>query len=392
MLYFLFVLLLVFVIGSGLASIFTQKRLRWILLLFSVLSAMGAYFTFATFEQPTPVDKKIPAPKIEQPQSEEPQETTPEEEQKPSPQEPTIAEPAPNEPEPAAPILTTPPRIMIPANEVINYQVVKGDTLSSIALRSDITVEKIKQWNNLTSDTIYTGQILKLYGTEVEPAIPAPRATPVMPTPPPPPVLEKPETPSQLITHGSLQQPKIALTFDAGSDTAGIQILDILKKHQVKATFFLTGKWAEKFPDYTKRIAMEGHVIGNHTYSHPDPVTITSASLLQEIQKAEQAIKLASGKSPQPYFRFPYGSYNSTTLLTVGQVGYHSSIQWSLDTIDWQQPAIDVIVSRIKAGASNGDIVLMHIGGINTPAAVDQVIPYLKAKGFQLVTISELLK
>ncbi len=290
--------------------------------------------------------------------------------QESSPPEQTVT-PVPSEPE----------KMIIPDNGSVNYKVVSGDNLWSIAQRAGTTVEKIKQWNGLTSDTINTGQVLKLYGKNAEP-----------PSPAAPPTTEASSGAASVITyHGNVMKKEIALTFDAGSDIAGITILDVLKKHNVKATFFLTGKWAEKFPAYAKRIADEGHEIGNHSYSHPDPVKISTESLKVEISKAEQAIRTAAGKTPRPYFRFPYGSYNAAALKAAGEAGYPLSIQWSLDTIDWQQPTADTIVSRIEAGASNGDIILMHIGGINTPQAVDRVIPELQSQGYKLVTLSELL-
>jgi peptidoglycan/xylan/chitin deacetylase (PgdA/CDA1 family) len=307
-----------------------------------------------------------------------PKETLPSEDQKEEPITPV----SPSDPVVAPP--AAPEKIIVPENGIVAYKVVKGDTLWAISIRSGMTIEKVRQWNNLKSDVIYLGQILKLYGKNVQP---------------PPSVIEPPqEKPptenlaSVLISNGGIQQKKIALTFDAGSDAAGIRILDVLKKHNVRATFFLTGKWAEKFPDYASRIAADGHDIGNHTYSHPDAVTTTTSAFAQDIMKAEQAIKTATGKSPRPYFRFPYGSYNAVALKAVGGAGYPLSIQWSLDTIDWQQPTTEVIISRIENGASNGDIILMHIGGINTPEAVDKVIPWLKAQGYQLVALSELLK
>ncbi|WP_045521895.1 hypothetical protein [Neobacillus niacini] len=80
-----------------------------------------------------------------------------------------------------------------------------------------------------------------------------------------------------------------------------------------------------------------------------------------------------------------------TALKAAGGAGYPYSIQWTIDTIDWQQPSVEVIVSRIQSGASNGDIILMHIGGINTSEVVDRVIPILKGMGFNLVTLTELL-
>jgi peptidoglycan/xylan/chitin deacetylase (PgdA/CDA1 family) len=287
------------------------------------------------------------------------------------PSDPVIAPPA------------APEKIKVPENGTIAYKVVKGDTLWEISIRAGVTVEKIKQWNTLKSDVIKVGQVLKLYGKNVVP-----------PPPVNPPTQEKPsETPaSVLVSSGSIQKKEIALTFDAGSDAAGIQILDVLKKHNVKATFFLTGKWVEKYPIYAKRIANEGHDIGNHTYSHPDAVITTANAFVQDMVKAEQAIQAATNKSPRPYFRFPYGSYNTSSLKAVGGAGYPLSIQWSLDTIDWQQPTTEIIISRIEQGASNGDIILMHIGGVNTPEAVDKAIPWLKAQGYQLVTLSELLK
>ncbi|MEH7085905.1 polysaccharide deacetylase family protein [Neobacillus drentensis] len=304
--------------------------------------------------------------------SKEPEKENPTGEEHPPSGEPDEEEP--NAPEPAAP-----EQIILGDNEIVEYKVVKGDTLFSIATRAEVTVEKIKQWNNLSSDAIFVGQILKLYGKNVEP-------TPPKQDPPPT------SASSVIISEGSPQQKQISLTFDAGSDAVGIRILDVLKKHKVKATFFLTGTWVEKYPSLAKKIVEEGHEIGNHSYSHPDAVKTTANALKHDIIKAEEAIKEATGKSPQPYFRFPFGSYNSAALKTVGAAGYPYSIQWSLDTIDWKQPATEVIISRIKTGASNGDIILMHIGGINTPEAVDQVIPWLKDQGYQLVPLSILLK
>lgn len=167
--------------------------------------------------------------------------------------------------------------------------------------------------------------------------------------------------------------------------------MDVLKKRNVKATFFLSGSWADKFPDYAKRIAAEGHDIGNHTYSHPDAVKTNANIFIEDILKAEEAIKKATGITTRPYFRFLFGSYNGDALKAVGAAGYPYSIQWTLDTMDWQQPSVEVLVSRIQSGASNGDIILMHIGGINTPEAVDRVIPILTLMGYNLVTLTDLL-
>ena len=374
------VLLFSLFFGLGIVSHFQKSRGKWIYLTLSVITFFTLVFMlfFLDWNISDPGNKNPDSPPTETPATDV--DGNPDKENPPSIEDPKDGEPGEedsDDPQPAEP-----EKIIVPDNGTVEYKVVKGDTLFSIAQRANLTVEKIKQWNKLTSDKIIVGQILKLYGKNVEP--PPPADPPKEETPPS-------TAPSVIISNGSLQQKEIALTFDAGSDAIGIGILDVLKKHNVKATFFLTGSWADKFPSYAKRMADEGHDIGNHTYSHPDAVKTNSNVFVQDIIKAEEAIKRATGVTPRPYFRFPFGSYNADVLKAVGGAGYPYSIQWTIDTIDWQQPAVEVIVSRIQTGASNGDIILMHIGGINTPEAVDRVIPILKSMGYNLVTLTELL-
>lgn len=147
----------------------------------------------------------------------------------------------------------------------------------------------------------------------------------------------------------------------------------------------------EKFPKYTKKIYADGHEIANHSYGHEDFTKISHEERIRSIVKTDEAIQKAIGIKPVPLFRFPYGAYNSDALQSVGKAGYKYSIQWSLDTIDWQQPEAPVIVERILSKASSGGIILMHIGGMNTPKAVDQVITLLKEQGYAFVTVSEWL-
>jgi peptidoglycan/xylan/chitin deacetylase (PgdA/CDA1 family) len=384
------VLLFSLFFGLGIVAYFKKSRGKWIFFCLSVITFFSFVFMlfFLDWNISDPGNKTPDSPPTETPiQNDDgnPDKEDPPPKEDPKDEEPAGEEPVdeePNDEEPADPPPAEPEKIIVPDNGTVDYMVVKGDTLFSIAQRANLTVEKIKQSNNLTSDKIIVGQILKLYGKNVEP-----------PPPTDPPKDDKPPStaPSVIVTNGSLQQKEIALTFDAGSDAIGIGILDVLKKHNVKATFFLTGSWADKFPSYAKRMADDGHDIGNHTYSHPDAVKTNSTVFVQDIIKAEEAIRRATGVTPRPYFRFPFGSYNAGALNAVGGAGYPYSIQWTIDTIDWQQPAVDVIVSRIQSGASNGDIILMHIGGINTPEAVDRVIPILKSMGYNLVTLTELL-
>jgi peptidoglycan/xylan/chitin deacetylase (PgdA/CDA1 family) len=238
----------------------------------------------------------------------------------------------------------------------------------------------------------------------VTPAPPPSDPTPA--TPPPPPVTPPPEQsppaplpdrpadePSQLVVHGDRRCAMIALTYDAGSGADGAAaILDTLKKHGVTSTFFLTGKWVEKYPDLAKRIAAEGHEIGNHSYSHPDLTKLQEAEAIQQIQDAEAAIQQITGKSSRPLFREPYGAQSEQERRWVRKAGYSYSIYWDVDTLDWQFPPVETLVKRLTERTQNGSIVLMHLNVPATATASDQAIPILRSKGYQLVTVSQLLQ
>lgn len=199
--------------------------------------------------------------------------------------------------------------------------------------------------------------------------------------------------PSTLIAKVNTNDKQIAFTYDSGfEDNETYQILNILKKHKVKATFFLTGVWVEKFSELAKSIAYEGHEIGNHSYDHPDMVNISHDEIVENILKGENAIKKIIGIDPHPLFREPFGSWNKKVFKAVGAAGYKYSIYWSIDTIDWQHPSTRVIVNRILRKAKGGDIALMHVDGNHTAEATDIAIRNLRATGFRFVTIGELLK
>lgn len=198
---------------------------------------------------------------------------------------------------------------------------------------------------------------------------------------------------SRLIAKGNPYNKQIAFTYDCGFEYGSTpQILNILNKHGVKATFFITGSWAEKFPQLAKRIAYEGHEVGNHSYNHPDMRKIPYFKIKESIIKTEEIIKKTININPRPLFREPYGAFNDRVLRAVGEAGYRYSIYWSIDTLDWQQPQPQVIVNRILNKVTDGDIVLMHVHGKSTAAASDAAIKILKESGYKFVTISQLLK
>lgn len=227
---------------------------------------------------------------------------------------------------------------------------------------------------------------------------PATKPDPPKPEEPPPtpsePLPDRPETaPSHLVVHGDRSCPQIALTYDAGSEAAGAAaILDALKKHKVISTFFLTGKWVERYPDLARRIAADGHEIANHTYSHPDLTKTPAEAVIKEINDGEEAIRRITGRETRPLFREPYGAFNEEEQRLVRQAGYSYSVYWENDTLDWQFPGVETVVARITQRSKNGSIVLMHLNSVETAEASDLAIPILKEKGYRLVTVTEVLR
>jgi peptidoglycan/xylan/chitin deacetylase (PgdA/CDA1 family)/peptidoglycan hydrolase-like protein with peptidoglycan-binding domain len=198
---------------------------------------------------------------------------------------------------------------------------------------------------------------------------------------------------SQLITKGSTSSKAVALTFDDGDDGANIQsILAILADNNIKATFFITGKAAEDHPSLIKAIVNAGMEIGNHSYSHPDFTTISYSSMQSQLSTTDNILVNLTGRTTKPYFRPPYGGYNSTVLQAVGDAGYTRTIYWTIDTIDWDGRSASAIYSKVLDNATPGAIVLMHTGsGSNTKYALQQMIDGLRSMGYSFATVSGIL-
>ncbi|WP_214828680.1 LysM peptidoglycan-binding domain-containing protein [Exiguobacterium algae] len=199
---------------------------------------------------------------------------------------------------------------------------------------------------------------------------------------------------STFITSVNTTSKIVALTFDDGADGANTnKILDILTKYNVKATFFLTGSGANHHPQYIKNIAAKGHQLGNHSYSHPYFTQLSTTQMKSELDRTESLIKSLTGKTTKPIFRAPYGAVNNTVLSGVGAAGYSYTIQWNIDTVDWKGVSASQINTKVQSNIKPGSIVLMHTGAgaPGTPLALPTMISQLKAKGYQFVTISQLL-
>jgi peptidoglycan/xylan/chitin deacetylase (PgdA/CDA1 family) len=242
-------------------------------------------------------------------------------------------------------------------------------------------------------------------------AAPAAPATPAKPTTSAPPTTRStPASPSPGLpaalrgtdwTHLPTSRKVVALTFDGGaSDTAVGSILATLDAKGVRATFFLTGDFARRYPAQARRIAAAGHVLGNHSNTHPDFTKLTNAAIRTQLASAEAAIRAAAGRSAKPLFRFPFGARTAADIAVVNAAGY-VPIRWTVDTLGWKGTSggisAQVVIDRVLASARAGQIVLMHVGanpddGTTLDAtALPRLIDALRARGYGFVTLAAML-
>lgn len=194
-------------------------------------------------------------------------------------------------------------------------------------------------------------------------------------------------------------QKMVALTFDDGPNGAATeQILDALKARRVPATFFLIGANVERCPETARRMVAEGHLVGNHTYSHPRFDQIAAAAMEQDIVAGSKAIEKATGVRPR-WLRPPFG-INGRGLTDVCRKQDLIIAGWSLDANDWNPHPVNDLVNAIVDQVVPGDIILLHDGCETRPdadrnataAAVPLIVDQLKAAGFVLVTVPELVR
>ncbi len=186
--------------------------------------------------------------------------------------------------------------------------------------------------------------------------------------------------------------PKVSLTFDvAWSDENTAKILEILKKHNVRATFFLTGDWIDSFPEEVKAIARDGHDLGNHSENHKQMSRLDKESCIQEIMTSHKKVKELTGKE-MILFRPPYGDYNDTLLQALEECSYYG-IQWNIDSLDWKDYNADTILRNVcqNPHLGNGSIILCHNGARHITEALDGMISGLEAKGYEIVPVSQLI-
>ena len=187
----------------------------------------------------------------------------------------------------------------------------------------------------------------------------------------------------------------VVLTFDDGPHPQYTsKILDILKKYNAKATFFVIGKNAEQYPDLVKREFSEGHEIGNHTYSHPEMKKISCSDIIEEIEKTQGIVENIIGKKPV-LFRSPGGYLDDDIIKTIESNDCTPVLwSWRQDTRDWSRPPVSSVVHTVLDNLQDGDIILFHDynqKGSPTPDALKVIIPELIERGYSFVTVSELM-
>ncbi len=194
---------------------------------------------------------------------------------------------------------------------------------------------------------------------------------------------------------------RVALTIDtehpdrpAAPANPG-SMLDALSNAGVRATFFIQGRWAEANPELARRIAADGHLIGNHSNSHAPMDMLTDEGIRDSVGKAERAIETATGSSPRPWFRCPYGQGEDDprVLDVLDGIGYRN-VGWDVDHKDWQPGrAADELVERMTGSVvehGDGAVVLLHVWPDATLAAMPTLISRLRDVGAELVGLDEL--
>ncbi|MEN6566552.1 MAG: polysaccharide deacetylase family sporulation protein PdaB [Veillonellales bacterium] len=187
-------------------------------------------------------------------------------------------------------------------------------------------------------------------------------------------------------------QKVVALTFDhSWGNKFTPSILDTLQKNNTKVTFFIMGPWAQKYPEVAKRMVADGHEIASHGYRHENYGDMPAEWVREDIQKAHNQIREVTGREPT-LLRPPNGHYSQQSLKVTDELGYKTII-WNVDSLDWKNPGRDVIISRVMKRIKPGAIILLHASDtpVQTADALPLLLERIKAEGYQIVTVSELL-
>src|SRR6266852_1269096 len=201
-------------------------------------------------------------------------------------------------------------------------------------------------------------------------------------------------------TFKGLKRPskQLSLTYDDGpNDPHTLRLLEVLAKHNVRATFFLIGRYVQQRPDIARELVKAGHVIGNHTFTHPLLTFKSTGELRTQLVGCERALTEAVGEHSN-LFRPPFGGRRPAVLRVARPMGLEP-IMWNVTGYDWNAPSVDHIERKVTSKVRGGDVILLHDGGHRafgtdrsyTVAATDRLISRYKSEGFEFVTIPEMM-
>jgi peptidoglycan/xylan/chitin deacetylase (PgdA/CDA1 family) len=191
---------------------------------------------------------------------------------------------------------------------------------------------------------------------------------------------------------------RLALTYDDGpNDSHTLRLLEVLAGHEVRATFFLIGRYVKERPDIVREISRAGHTVGNHTFSHPLLIFKSEAEIRREVVECQAALEDAIGEAVN-LFRPPFGGRRPAVLRVVREIGL-KPVMWNVTGYDWNAPPADVIERKVVRQVRGGDVILLHDGGhkgmgadrSQTVIATDRLIARYKGEGFGFVTIAEMM-
>lgn len=184
----------------------------------------------------------------------------------------------------------------------------------------------------------------------------------------------------------------VSISFDAAWGNEDTQeLLDILDKYEIKATFFLVGSWVDKYSEDVKNIYARGHDIGNHSTTHAHMTRISKEQCIKELMDSHKKVQDLLGYD-MDLFRPPYGDYNDSLVKTAKECGYYT-VQWDVDSLDWKEYGIEHEVKTVlnHKNLQNGSIILFHNDTKYTPQALVPIIEGLLEKGYKIIPISELI-
>jgi peptidoglycan/xylan/chitin deacetylase (PgdA/CDA1 family) len=192
---------------------------------------------------------------------------------------------------------------------------------------------------------------------------------------------------------------QLALTYDDGpNDPHTLRLLEVLAKHNVHATFFLIGSYIQQQPQIARELVQAGHVVGNHTFTHPLLIFKSESEIRQELTRCRHALQDAIGK-PSNLFRPPFGGRRPATLRVARQLGLEP-VMWNVTGYDWNAPPAAAIERKVAKQIRGGNVILLHDGGhkqmgadrSQTVIATDHLITRYRAEGYEFVTIPQMLE